>query len=493
MSFSFAYKIPISFQYRRSREQDQTRRRHGLHSDSSESELSLAIQASLETANAYVPRATSSRAHADSDHRETSEIDPIGGSFGLLASVDSGSSSSNAPLEESSFPPLPVAARSCPQKTKKYSKGLGRTTMASHLRHQNNVIVLNTSQVRPTATHHLSSHVGSSSQQRPMSNARHVSSSGLSSSSTMMKSTSKVTHSASSTSKLLHGGSIDHPISTSPAGSTTHSNILTGNNKNLTNVEDIKNANKSLVERIHADLECDEDRFAAFKLISKEYRQGIVDTGEYLAYVHQFGLAHHVLELARLCPDAQKQKELLEACSGSLRSNGPLENKPLNSSSQLKPKKSLKKGKEKCRDDGIGGSNGTLVDSIVNSARELQLNHKPSKSDEPTTLISGNQTLYEMRVQTHSQSTVDGSKNTLGTKAGGNKPRKKTLKFLRARVGESSSAAALDLTNSDGRPDRTDKGQSDDNTSGGLEALPVRGAWKNGGGKRLVGQLAMTR
>ncbi|KAI8531750.1 hypothetical protein RHMOL_Rhmol11G0159900 [Rhododendron molle] len=487
-----ALQIPISFQYRRSREQDQTRRRHGLHPDYSESELSSAIQASLETANAYVPCATSSRAHADSDHRETSEINPIGGSFGMLASVDSGSSLSNAPLEESSFPPLPVAARSSLQKTKKDSKGMGRTTMASHLRRQNNVTVLNTSQVRPTDTRHLSSHIGSSSQLRPMSNSGLVSSSGLSSSSTMTKSTSKDTHSAS-TSKLVDGGSLDHAISTSPPVSTTDSNVLTGNNKNLAKVKDIKNSNKSLVERIRADLDCNEDRYAAFKLISSEYRHGIVDTGEYLAYVHQFGLSHHVLELARLCPDAQKQKELLEACSGSLRSNGPLENNPLNSSSQVRHKKSSKKGKEKCRDDGIGGSNGTLVDSIVNSARELQLNHKPSKSDEPTNFVSGNQTLFGMTVQTHSQSTVDGSKNTLGTKAGGNKPHKKTSKFHRVRVGESSSAAVLDLTNSDGHPNPTDKGQSDDNTRGGLEALPVRGVWKNGGGKRLVGKLAMTR
>ncbi|KAH7835416.1 hypothetical protein Vadar_025994 [Vaccinium darrowii] len=604
-------QIPISFQYRRSREQDQTRRRHGFHPDYSESELSSAIQASFETADAYVPRVTSSRAHTDSDHRETSEIDPIRGSFGSLAfvgsghstrnaSLDSGPSTSNAALEESFFPPLPGSAKSSHQKTKKVSKGLGRTTMASHLRQQNNVNVLNASQLRPTDSRLLSSQIGSSSQLRPTSYSGHVSSSVSSSSSTMTKSTKKVTHSAS-ISKLVDRDYLDPAISASPVPTTQC------NNQPLAKVEDVKNANKSLVEsiraalgcdedkyaafkvlsseyrqgiidtpeylayvhqfglshhvlglarlcpdaqkqkelveacsgslrsdvplknnpldnssqlkhkksskkgkekcndnaigesngtskdnmndnkslveRIRSDLDCDEDKYAAFKVISSEYRQGIIDTREYLAYVHQFGLSHRVLELARLCPDAQKQKELIEACSGSLRSNGPLEN----NTSQLKHKKSSKKGKEKCNDNAIGDSNGTFVDSIAKSTRELQLNHKLSGSNGLTNLISSNQTLLGMSVQAPSQPTAHGSKKSQGTK-----PRKKTSKFHRVRLGESSSAAVLDLVNSDGCPDPTE-GQSDDNTRGDSKALPVRGVWENGGGRRLVGKLAMTR
>lgn len=128
-----------------------------------------------------------------------------------------------------------------------------------------------------------------------------------------------------------------------------------------------------------------------------------------------------------------------------MRSNGPLEN----NTSQLKHKKSSKKGKEKCNDNAIGDSNGTFVDSIAKSTRELQLNHKLSGSNGLTNLISSNQTLLGMSVQAPSQPTADGSKKSQGTK-----PRKKTSKFHRVRLGESSSAAVLDLVNSDGCPDQ---------------------------------------
>ena len=90
----------------------------------------------------------------------------------------------------------------------------------------------------------------------------------------------------------------------------------------MLNAESFHTANKSLVKKIHAALEFDENKYTAFKDISGHYRQGSIDTIVYLAYVQQFGLLlHRVLELARLFPDAQKQKELLVTYNASVQSN----------------------------------------------------------------------------------------------------------------------------------------------------------------------------
>ncbi|KAF5952203.1 hypothetical protein HYC85_010147 [Camellia sinensis] len=539
-----AFQIPISFQYRSSRERDQNRRGRVFQPDYSDSQLSLAIEASLATANANMPRATSSRAQTDSDHRETGEINSILESFESLASADSEPSSrhrqamgqnsrNNTPLETSSFPPLPVAARNNHQKQRNGSEGLGRNTMAARLRHRNHVTVLNASQARPTASRQPTSLIVGSSQLRPISSFGHVLSSGSASSitkpatvnevgpsnfsssmqirsttadaqsassassSTKTRSSNKVSHSTS-TPNLVDRGSLDPAVSEFPPVSATRPNKLTKNTQPLPKAEDVRTANKSLVQRIRSDLEFDEDKYAAFKVISSEYRQGLIDTGEYVAYVFQFGLSHLIPELARLCPDAQKQKELVEAYSiCSLRGNGPWENSAADNSGLLKHKKSSKKGKEKCEDNGISSSNGALEDSIINSLRELQSNYKPSKEVEVLSKdgyrsAKGKSTNLdddddEQRVKNHSEPAADGLKKSSGTSGGGNKPRKKTSKFNRVRLGEGSQAAVLDLTNSDSLRDST-LGQSDGNTDAS-ERLPVRGAWKNGGGRRLVANL----
>ncbi|KAI8025737.1 E3 ubiquitin-protein ligase hel2 [Camellia lanceoleosa] len=538
-----AFQIPVSFQYRSSRERDQNRRGRVFQPDYSDSQLSLAIEASFETANANMPRATSSRAQTDSDHRETGEINSILESFELLASADSEPSTrhhqamgqnsrNNTPLETSSFPPLPVAARNNHQKQRNGLDGLGRNTMAARLRHRNHVTVLNASQARLTASRQPTSLIVGSSQLRPISSFGHVLSSGSASSitkpatvnevgpsnfsssmqirsttadaqsassassSAKTRSSNKVGHSTS-TPNLVDRGSLDPAVSEFPPVSATHPNKLTKNTQPLPKAEDVRTANKSLVQRIRSDLEFNEDKYAAFKVISSEYRQGLIDTGEYVAYVFQFGLSHLIPELARLCPDAQKQKELVEAYSiCSLRSNGPWENSAANNSGLLKHKKSSKKGKEKCEDNGISSSNGALEDSIINSLRELQSNYKPSKEveilskDGYRSAKGKSKNLDdddEQRVKNHSEPAADGLKKSSGTSGGGNKPRKKTSKFNRVRLGEGSQAAVLDLTNSDSLRDST-LGQSDGNTDAS-ERLPVRGAWKNGGGRRLVANL----
>uniref|UniRef100_A0A5B7A5F5 RING-type E3 ubiquitin transferase n=1 Tax=Davidia involucrata TaxID=16924 RepID=A0A5B7A5F5_DAVIN len=562
---SAALQIPTSFLYQRSGEQDRRGRGRGFRPDFSDSQLSLAIEASLETASADMSHATSSNAQADSNPRETSEVDSTLGSFGILASADFepspryrqavGQNPRNTPLEESSFPPLPVATRSSQQKSRNDSKGLGGNTMAAHLRRRNNrtVRVLNSSQAWPAASRQPTSLTSSSSQLRPISNSGHVSSSG-SASSSMSKpatvnglvassysnpkqsrpatvnglvsassasssrntsSTKKVSHSASASApapapNLVDGGSFDPSASDFPPVSATQRNKLATTSQPLPKVEDVNTANKSLVERIRAGLEFDEDKYAAFKEISTEYRKDLIDTGEYFAYVYQFGLSHLVLELARLCPDAQKQKELLEAYNICLRSNSPYENGSGSNSGQLKGKKGSKKGKEKCEDNnGISTSKAGLTDHIISSVRELQSNYKPSKEEvevlskdgyrsmngktkalvvnEREDSSSANQPPAESRIQNHSRSAGGGSKKNSGTEGGtgGNKQRKKTSKFHRVRLGDSSPAALLDLTISDPDPDPSEE-KTDGSKEDPPEVLPVRGVWQNGGGRRLV-------
>ena len=77
----------------------------------------------------------------------------------------------------------------------------------------------------------------------------------------------------------------------------------------------------SLVKKICDALEFDENKYIAFKDIHGHYRQGSIDTIVYPAYVQQFGLLHLVLELVKLCPDAQNQKELLVTYNASVQSN----------------------------------------------------------------------------------------------------------------------------------------------------------------------------
>ena len=63
----------------------------------------------------------------------------------------------------------------------------------------------------------------------------------------------------------------------------------------MLNAETIHIANKSLVKKIRATLEFDEDKYTAFKDIFGHYRQDSIKTIVYLVYVQQFGLLHLVL------------------------------------------------------------------------------------------------------------------------------------------------------------------------------------------------------
>lgn len=472
-------------------------------------------------------RATSSNDQPDSHHRDTGPLESS-------STTDSESSSTNrlaqrqssttVPLEPSSFPPLPKASRTARQKSH------NENSMAARIRRRNSVTVVHpsrawpavgrqptpttsTSPVGPTLSYGriTSLSTASSSTSGPTTGSGFVPSKNSSSSTSVptigngavppknsmarvlvsarTNSTvgpTKVDQSASVPSKR---SSFEPSISNFPPVSATLTS-KPATSEPLPKREDVHTANKALVDKIRAGLEFDDDRFGVFKVISAEYRQNLIDTAEYLAYVHQFGISHLIPELARLCPDGQKQKELLVACNISLQGSGNgIEIGAGKNSSQLKPKKVSKKGKEK------------VEDNIISSMRELQLSYKPSQEtievlsrdgyrsnkgkskvdeiDEPPGLS------FPDWPQTEPTRENDSKKA-----GGGKKQQKKMSKFHRVRLGDSSPAAVLDLVNSSA----TLTGEkSDGNNDNRSEALPVRSVWQNGGGHKLVGKLATAK
>ncbi|KAK9912654.1 hypothetical protein M0R45_036506 [Rubus argutus] len=216
---------------------------------------------------------------------------------------------------------------------------------------------------------------------------------GLSSSGSVRDSfnPARISHSASAP-NLVENGSVQPSVLDFPPVSAAQVRKVPSTsqptNQPVLKVGDVQTANKSLVEKIRAAVEFDEDKYNIFKDISGQYRQGLVDTEVYLDFVRQFGMLHLVLDLARLCPDAQKQRELIDAYNTSIRSSGAQENGWVQGSVRSKDSK---KGKGKSSEAENSNSKGkssetensyskaTLADSIISSVRELQSNYRPSE------------------------------------------------------------------------------------------------------------------
>ncbi|KAH7516928.1 hypothetical protein FEM48_Zijuj09G0007700 [Ziziphus jujuba var. spinosa] len=534
--------IPTSFRYRRSNEQGHRRGRgQTFLRDSSENELSMAIQASLETANAnnaVHDSSLPSGGQVAPDLRQESDIDPIIQPFETLAATDSEASarylqalghSRNKRLEESAFPPLSNAPGSSSQlKPKHDSDGLPNNSMAAHLRRKghHNVTVVNTGQAWAAASRGPVIPSSNSSQAWPAINAapgisrgssqnktsignapdsssyassaqvRPTTFHGLTSSSSKNSSNpGRISHSTSAP-NLVENGSVEPSISDFPPVSAVQVRKLPSSSQALLNLEDVHTANKSLVEKIRAALEFDEDRYTIFKDISGQYRQGLLDTEIYLDYVWGFGLSHLVLDLARLCPDARKQKELLDTYNTSLRTNIEEGNDLADGNLRLKDGNRSKKGKGKCLDREGSNSKNTRPDSV----RKLQLSYKPSEEevevlskegyrgskgktnlviDEPQVeLNSHSQPSIKLGSQKNSSAAGGESDKKVGDGGGGSKQRKKTSKFHRLRLGDGS--ALLDLNSSNSHPDPDLDNDKLDGSSNNAGGLPARGVWKNG-------------
>ncbi|WCJ26858.1 zinc ion binding nucleic acid binding [Euphorbia peplus] len=507
-----ALQIPISFQYQQPSEQDRRGRRHRFGSNSSDFQLSMAIQESLETSN------TSRSCNV----RSTTQTSTSVNTYELLAGTDSepssrsvrisgqNSTSTSTMLEESSFPPLPMA----PKRGSKTAAGrLSGNTLADRLRNHNSVKVLNSSRASAASSSRNTSSVSISLQSRPVSGSGHLPSSSSASSSVIYpinnNEYSLSSHASSrssaandrvlplnlasssriqtSTSRLGHFPSAPNPEHTVDK---SISNSRTMSSQPVSKVEDVGSANKVLVEKIRAALNFDDDKFAAFKLLSVEYRKDLIGTAEYLAYVYQFGLEHLVLELAILCPDAQKQRELVEiyntrnTCSGSSLTinNGGLGSRD-----------SSKKGKEKYECNH--SSEKAPAESFNRKVMNLQLNHRSlvkeakgldkaachsakgkSKVEEVDPILS-----LELRNGDDAQSAT--LKKNVVPGGGGNKPRKKVPKFVRNRIGDTSATAHEESSNVYAGLDDKEKSHWKKDPP---EVLPVHGVWRNGGGRRLV-------
>ncbi|MCD7450173.1 hypothetical protein HAX54_003954 [Datura stramonium] len=580
-----ALQIPTSFRYRRSNEQDNRRGRgRSFRRDNAESELSMAIQASLETANADGRmHDTSSNRRVVSDQTATNGDDLLIPPFESLTTDSEPASrylqavsqiSRNSQLEESSFPPLAVpSANSQPRPQ---SDALPKNTMASHLRRKQSKSKNppSSSPAWPATTGHtppiighqrawpvISSASGSSSNSRQgkaaadkpsapvitrqhawpavnsafgsvsgssqikpsiaadgppsssylnsvaaRSSLAHESSSSSAGSSRSWAQSNRISHSLSAP-NLIQSGSFDSSTPDFPPVSAVQTRKLPASGQQAaTNVEDVQTANKSLVERMRIALEFDQDKFAAFKEISAEYRQGSIDAETYLAYVEQFGLSHLVLELARLCPDAERQKALIDTYNANFVGTVPIQNSRSGGNS-LKDGKSSKNGKGKSIDAGNVTSMDNMADNVISTVRKLQSSHKTPEGDvevlsrdgyrsakgkSKLTLIESEEELnsrgkpLKLDARQNDSSTKDESNHRSGNNDGKSKQRKKTSKFYRVRLGDGSVETLLNLNSSnpdlDPDPDRKETLDEQSNP----ESLPVRGVWRNGGGQKLV-------
>ncbi|XVF22013.1 hypothetical protein REPUB_Repub12eG0138000 [Reevesia pubescens] len=533
---SAALQIPTSFRYCRSNEDNRQGRGRTFRREQSgnDYQLSMAIEGSLGTTS---DPPASSTTQVVSDHGEINDIDPLVQPFELLSTTDSESSSRylqalgggsrGAPLQESSFPPLSLAPSTTQQNPKHSSEGLPNNTMAAHLRRQKNgnKNVFSSAEAWPATSRRPVQAASSSGRVRPASNIASVTSLGTSNgvaqlsyaSSTHAKAqaqsrpttadiliasasrmssgnTSRISHSSSAP-NLVDGGFSEPSFSDFPPVSVAQRHKQSSSSQVLMNVEDVHTANKSLVERMRAALEYDEEKYTAFKEISGHYRLGLIGTGRYLDSVQQYGLSHLVPELARLCPDAPKQKELIETYNASLQSNGLQENGGTQGTI------SSKKGKGKSLDAAGSNSKKTMADSIMSSVRKLQSSYNPSeeeaevlskddyRSAKGKTKVMVDEQRLELNSTNKPSIKIGGQNDSLSAKVGsgdgGSKQRKKTSKFHRVRLGDGSMAALLDLKNSEPGPDPEPLDNKFDGSQNSTGALPARGVWKKGGSTKL--------
>jgi len=503
----------------------------------------MAIEASLETANAeqtFRDQSASGSGRVAVDDGN-GDIDSLIQPFESLAAAGSeassrylqalGHSSRSGPLEDSSFPPLPITSNNGQQGSKQEVEGSSSNSMAARLRRHNNrtVTVINSGNAWPAAGRGLVQPPSNPSQFRQSSNnalglsrnsgqtkkgvinsghststyagsiqSTQRTSRGPGGSSRDTRDNVRIVHSASAP-NLMENNSVEASLSDFPPVSAAQASKIPASSHSSLKVENVQSANQSLIEKIRGALDFDEERYSMFKDISAQYRQGTIDTETYLDYVQNFGLSHLVPELARLCPDTQKQIQLIEAYSASLQRDALLENNLVQSSASTHRKDSNvnKKGKGKSIDNK--GSNPTekLADNFLSTVHQLQANYKSSE-EKVEVLSRGDyrsdrgKLKIEQRTDTNSESQpavrlggkTETSNGSLSTQVredggGGNKQRKKGSKFLRVRLGDGSASALFDQPD----PGTTDRSEVNKDEPGG--GLPVRGVWRNGGGHKL--------
>ncbi|KAK1279960.1 hypothetical protein QJS04_geneDACA004652 [Acorus gramineus] len=383
---------------------------------------------------------------------------------------------------------------------------LSGSVSASHRRqgtHQNPVIsssspsssqpkLMTTQDVAVSSSAGFSSHTGMAQENGPTS-------SSSASPSWNLVAEGKLNHSKSAPNLSDGGGSSSSSTSNLvfPALRTDTQMLPGSNGQSLLRYEDVQTANKTLVERMRQALGMDEDKFSAFKDISGEYRRGEINSLEYLAYVEQFGLSHLTIELARLCPDPQKQEELIQAYQTNMQRNNLLESGIGKATNSRSNNNSLK-GKGKAAGRGESSMKETLADNVINTVRKLQtLNMKPQEGEEVEVLSKDGYRpakdkdksllVVEKGVDSRSSnnqltnpSSQNGSVSTTISDRQNKQQKRKASKFNRVRLGDGSVAALFDHGRSN-----VSQEEEPDNSSNATGGVPVRGVWRSGAAQKL--------
>ncbi|XP_020150445.1 uncharacterized protein [Aegilops tauschii subsp. strangulata] len=425
--------------------------------------------------------------------------------------------------DESLFPPLPGSSNKGSASTQQGLQSLAKNTLASRLqqRSKGTVKVLYSAQSQTAENPEIVPHVSTSTQTWPTPDqGLHISGSsqlriatqstrdnGLmpsvsSGSAWNSRASNKMKHSIS-TPNFVSGGSSAQASSSTAYGNKKQ--LPPQSSQPLPVVEDVRQANKSLVERMRVALGMDEDRFSAFKEIASEYRQGVIDTSEYLSYVEQFGISHLVPEMAKLLPDPLKQMELADAYYTNMRFKSLQENGGCETIT-VKENKRKNKGKGKTPDAETAtakDASESLADSFMDTVRKLQSNNKAQEGEAAVLSKDGYRSSKEKiplsaggsscgtnmgldgdpvaisKASGTSRYVGKGGGSTGSSSSSNNKQSKKTSKFLRARLGD-NSLATLDFSHPDVSPERPER-----ETQVLQTGLPVRSVWKNGAAQKL--------
>ncbi|KAI4301669.1 hypothetical protein L6164_034922 [Bauhinia variegata] len=486
------HQIPISLRYRQSTTNDGRGSEHNHDSLGNQR-----FWANLSIVNEENINNTSSSARRFNKVKST-VTESSANSFDVLATLQSepslrsnlaaGQNYRNRLLEESSFPPLPSASRSNRPESKSRLEEIGETTTVSRHHHrQNNKNVTNfSSRAQPITSIQPISSTSSSLQPSSVGDSP---CSSLSKSATVTESSFPVNR-----------GSLKNSISKSKISpiSVNGSDEVQSSSLPVLKMEDVQTANKLLVEKIRTALHFDDNKLAAFREASAGYRRGSLNAEEFLAKVHEFGLSHLTLELARLCPDAQKQKQLIETYNLNMRIK-PKDNN-LGSDSGQPKKSSSRKGKEKCVDEG----SLALADNSISCLNNVQYKSKSSEKElkslscaKGKSKVSGDDDRMDKSPCSRQAGTEQMSKMVSLSGGGclkkdqvtegagnGNKQRKKIPKFPRNRLVNDVTAIS-DLDDSDPGPTHCLE-QTPDRNQDPPRPVPLLGVWQNGGGKRIV-------
>ncbi|KAG0502252.1 hypothetical protein HPP92_002324 [Vanilla planifolia] len=479
-----ALQIPISFRYRHGNEQDQWRgRRLGFRSEPSETQLSVAIQASVTAFvegsreppygnTPLIRHGEASQAGDFASSIETLSISSQSVSSSSSTVANSLSSGNGSVLEEIAFPHISGFER--PQVSSSYVQALNPRSSARlgensfpplpGLRGDSKGVakVLPSARPRPIENFEVGFSSAASSRMNSIQYVQPVPSTPYSNSWGVPN---PLAPSSSSATQMGENG-IAGTISASSILTSTRSkhstsapdlipSISPASQMASAPVKDIHRANKSLVQSIRTSLGMDEGRYAAFKCISAEYRQDQISPLEYLSYVEQFGLSHLVEALAQLCPEPRKQKELIDAHVFSLHAKDPQQNR----CNGVKGKaKTVGEAENSTGDDA-------LADSFLNQVRKLQSSHHHSEGEVEVLSKDG------YRTTKVKNSSVD-------TKV----------------VNSSGKMETIGKQISDGETAKKKMSSSKCNGSNLADVvIPTRGVWRNGGGKKLINQMSSSK